>query len=188
MNGHIIRFHEKDNKTTAESFTWDIYLFGAEAKMASNINLSGLNDNNDLSSPDGMWFDPRGVLWIQTDDGAYTDTTNCMMLAALPGKVGDGTKATTSSGQETIVGAKITDDNLRRFLTGPKECEITGVTMTPDYKAIFINVQHPGEDSKSYSTPSSNWPATQKDPANKIARPRSATVVITRKDGGVIAG
>ena len=188
VNGHIIRFHEKDNKTTAESFTWDIYLFGAEAKMASNINLSGLNDNNDLSSPDGMWFDPRGVLWIQTDDGAYTDTTNCMMLAALPGKVGDGTKATTSSGQETIVGAKITDDNLRRFLTGPKECEITGVTMTPDYKAIFINVQHPGEDSKSYSTPSSNWPATQKDPANKIARPRSATVVITRKDGGVIAG
>jgi len=188
VNGHIIRFHEKDNKTTAESFTWDIYLFGAEAKMASNINLSGLNDNNDLSSPDGMWFDPRGVLWIQTDDGAYTDTTNCMMLAALPGKVGDGTKATTSAGQETIVGAKVTDENLRRFLTGPKDCEITGVTMTPDFKAIFINVQHPGEDSKSYDAPTSHWPATQKDPNNKTARPRSATVVITRKDGGLIAG
>ncbi|WP_010114508.1 PhoX family phosphatase [Acinetobacter sp. P8-3-8] len=188
VNGHIIRFHEKDNKTTAESFTWDIYLFGAEAKMASNINLSGLNDHNDLSSPDGMWFDPRGVLWIQTDDGAYTDTTNCMMLAALPGKVGDGTKATTSAGQETIVGAKVTDENLRRFLTGPKDCEITGVTMTPDFKAIFINVQHPGEDSKSYDAPTSHWPATQKDPNNKTARPRSATVVITRKDGGLIAG
>lgn len=51
--------------------------------MASNINLSGLTDNNDFSSPDGMWFDPRGVLWIETDDGAYTDVTNCMMLAAL---------------------------------------------------------------------------------------------------------
>lgn len=188
VNGHIIRFHEKDNKTTAESFTWDIYLFGAEAKMASNINLSGLNDNNDLSSPDGMWFDPRGVLWIQTDDGAYTDTTNCMMLAALPGKVGDGAKAITSAGQETIVGKQVTDENLRRFLTGPKQCEITGVTMTPDYKAIFINVQHPGEDSPSFDKPSSNWPASQKDPSNKAARPRSATVVITRKDGGVIAG
>ncbi|MFW1736633.1 PhoX family protein [Acinetobacter sp. ULE_I001] len=188
VNGHIIRFHEKDNKTTAESFTWDIYLFGAEAKMASNINLSGLNDNNDLSSPDGMWFDPRGVLWIQTDDGAYTDTTNCMMLAALPGKVGDGAKAITSAGQETIVGKQVTDENLRRFLTGPKQCEITGVTMTPDYKAIFINVQHPGEGSPSFDKPSSNWPASQKDPSNKTARPRSATVVITRKDGGVIAG
>ncbi|MFW1644821.1 PhoX family protein [Acinetobacter guillouiae] len=188
VNGHIIRFHEKDNKTSAESFTWDIYLFGAEAKMASNINLSGLNDNNDLSSPDGMWFDPRGVLWIQTDDGAYTDTTNCMMLAALPGKVGDGAKAISSAGQETIVGKQVTDENLRRFLTGPKQCEITGVTMTPDYKAIFINVQHPGEDSPSFDKPSSNWPASQKDPSNKTARPRSATVVITRKDGGVIAG
>ncbi|MDQ9949907.1 MULTISPECIES: PhoX family protein [Acinetobacter] len=188
VNGHIIRFKETDDKTTAETFKWDIYLFGAEASMASNINLSGLTDNNDLSSPDGMWFDPRGVLWIQTDDGAYTDVTNCMMLAALPGQIGDGTTATTSNGQQTLVGAKVTDETLRRFLVGPKECEITGIAMTPDHKAIFINVQHPGEKSKKYDAPTSNWPATQKDPNNKTARPRSATVVITRKDGGVIAG
>jgi len=188
VNGHIIRFKETDNKTTATTFKWDIYLFGAEAKMAANINLSGLNDNNDFSSPDGMWFDARSVLWIQTDDGAYTDVTNCMMLAALPGTLGDGTTATTSNGQQTIVGAKVTDENLRRFLVGPKECEITGIAMTPDNKAIFINVQHPGEDSSSYDKPSSHWPATQIDPSNTTARPRSATVVITRKDGGVIAG
>lgn len=188
VNGHIIRFKETDNKTTATTFKWDIYLFGAEAKMAANINLSGLNDNNDFSSPDGMWFDARGVLWIQTDDGAYTDVTNCMMLAALPGTLGDGTTATTSNGQQTIVGAKVTDENLRRFLVGPKECEITGIAMTPDNKAIFINVQHPGEDSSSYDKPSSHWPATQTDPSNTTARPRSATVAITRKDGGVIAG
>ncbi len=188
VNGHIIRFKETDDKTTAETFKWDIYLFGAEASMASNINLSGLTDNNDLSSPDGMWFDPRGVLWIQTDDGAYTDVTNCMMLAALPGQIGDGATATTSNGQQTLVGAKVTDETLRRFLVGPKECEITGIAMTPDHKAIFINVQHPGEKSKKYDVPTSNWPATQKDPNNKTARPRSATVVITRKDGGVIAG
>lgn len=188
VNGHIIRFREVDDKTTAETFKWDIYLFGAEASMASNINLSGLTDNNDFSSPDGMWFDPRGVLWIETDDGAYTDVTNCMMLAALPGQIGDGGAATTSNGQQTITGAKVTDATLRRFLVGPKQCEITGIAMTPDYKAIFINVQHPGEDSPSYAKPESNWPATQKDLSNKTARPRSATVVITRKDGGAIAG
>ncbi|MFL1488491.1 PhoX family protein [Acinetobacter baumannii] len=188
VNGHIIRFKETDDKTTAETFKWDIYLFGAEASMASNINLSGLTDNNDLSSPDGMLFDPRGVLWIQTDDGAYTDVTNCMMLAALPGQIGDGVTGTTSNGQQTLVGAKVTDETLRRFLVGPKECEITGIAMTPDHKAIFINVQHPGEKSKKYDAPTSNWPATQKDPSNKTARPRSATVVITRKDGGIIAG
>lgn len=191
VNGHIIRFRENADNTTATTFKWDIYLFGAEAKMLENVNLSGLTDNNDFSSPDGMWFDPRGVLWIQTDDGAYTDVTNCMMLAALPGTMGDGGKATALSGagtQDTFIGAKVTDENLRRFLTGPKECEITGVTMTPDYKAIFINVQHPGEDSTAYNNATSHWPATQTDPSNTTARPRSATVVITRKDGGVIAG
>ena len=191
VNGHIIRFREDADNTTATTFKWDIYLFGAEAKMLENVNLSGLTDNNDFSSPDGMWFDPRGVLWIQTDDGAYTDVTNCMMLAALPGTMGDGGKATALSGagtQDTFIGAKVTDENLRRFLTGPKECEITGVTMTPDYKAIFINVQHPGEDSTAYNNATSHWPATQTDPSNTTARPRSATVVITRKDGGVIAG
>ena len=191
VNGHIIRFREDADKTTATTFKWDIYLFGAEAKMLENVNLSGLTDNNDFSSPDGMWFDPRGVLWIQTDDGAYTDVTNCMMLAALPGTMGDGGTATALSGagtQDTFMGAKVTDENLRRFLTGPNECEITGVTMTPDYKAIFINVQHPGEDSAAYNNATSHWPATQTDPSNTTARPRSATVVITRKDGGVIAG
>jgi secreted PhoX family phosphatase len=156
--------------------------------MAANINLSGLTDNNDLSSPDGMWFDPRGVLWIQTDDGAYTDVTNCMMLAALPGQIGDGAATTVLNGQATIAGAQVTDKTLRRFLVGPKECEITGIAMTPDYKAMFINVQHPGEDSDSYNAATSHWPATQTNPSNSTARPRSATVVITRKDGGVIVG
>ena len=30
------------------------------------------------------------VRWLEADDGAYTDVTNCMMPAALPGQVGDG--------------------------------------------------------------------------------------------------
>src|SRR5690606_25589267 len=89
INGHIIRFRETGDDVTATSFTWDIFLFGAEADSIPGVNLSGLTDANDFSSPDGMWFDDRGVLWLQTDDGAYTDTTNCMMLAALPGSVSD---------------------------------------------------------------------------------------------------
>ncbi|MEG1092455.1 MAG: DUF839 domain-containing protein, partial [Acinetobacter sp.] len=51
MNGHIIRFSEAKNTVTATSFAWDIFLFGAEARAASNINLSGLDDLNDFSSP-----------------------------------------------------------------------------------------------------------------------------------------
>jgi len=77
----------------ATSFRWDVYLFGAEFGLdANHINISGLTDDNDFSSPDGLWFSQAnpGLMWIQTDDGAYTDVSNCMMLAAMPGSHGDG--------------------------------------------------------------------------------------------------
>lgn len=187
VNGHIIRWREDGGNVTATTFTWDIYLFGARSIYPEVTNVSGLTATNDFSSPDGAWFDDSGVLWIQTDDGAYTDTTNCMMLAAVPGAVGDGGE-TTIDGQTTYVGAAASGTNLRRFLVGPKECEITGITMTPDRKTMFVNVQHPGEDGDG-AAPTSNWPAASRDAAAVGAagtRPRSATIVITRDDGGEI--
>ena len=185
-NGHIIRWRENGDPD-AVSFNWDIFAFGSPESLPANINLSQLDASNDFSSPDGLWFDDGGILWIQTDDGAYTDVTNCMMLAALPGSVGDGTAITTSSGQDSFVGVP-PGDTLRRFLVGPKECEITGITMTPDRKTMFVNIQHPGEDGDA-DAPSSNWPAASgvaTDTGAAGARPRSATVVITKDDGGVI--
>ena len=156
--------------------------------------MSNLTADNDFSSPDGLWFSKAtGLLWIETDDGAYTDVTNCMLLAAVAGQVGDGGKKTitnvdgaTTKTVDTFVGAAPGDTSLRRFLVGPKECEITGVAETPDGKALFINIQHPGEDTKpTFSDPStfgSHWPD------GGTARPRSATIVITRDDGGTIGG
>jgi uncharacterized protein len=182
-NGHIIRWKETAGQA-ATAFTWDIYLFGAENDAAANVNLSGLTDVNFFSSPDGLVFGPQGLLWIQTDDGAFTDVTNCMMLAAVPGKVGDGAKATAAGGTETYVGAQATTDNVRRFLVGPKDCEITGFAATPDGKTVFINVQHPGEDG-NLTTATSAWPDSQTN-STSTKRPRSATVVVTRTDGGVV--
>jgi len=184
VNGHIIRWREAGGSVAATSFAWDIYLFGAQADAAANVNLSNLTAVNDFSSPDGLYFDPRGLLWIQTDDGAYTDVTNCMMLAAVPGKVGDGGAATAVGGTATIKGANATGDTVRRFLVGPKECEITGIAVTPDGKTLFFNVQHPGEEGKLTAL-TSNWPDSQTT-AGSTKRPRSATVVVTRKDGGAI--
>ena len=202
VNGHIIRLKENGGDNTGTAFTWDVYLFGAEAGAdAAKVNLSSLTANQDFSSPDGLWFSQKtGLLFIQTDDSAYTDVTNCMMLIATPGKVGDGTTATLSYTKadlstvtvETRVGAKPTADTLRRFLVGPVDCEITGITETPDGKTLFVNIQHPGDtiSNTTLATPSaysSHWPASQGYGANPgTARPRSATVVITRDDGGLI--
>ena len=191
-NGHIIRWREVSPELL--NFVWDIYLFGARAGAdAVNVNLSGLTADNDFSSPDGLWFSQASnVCWIQTDDGAYTDVTNCMLLAALPGTVGDGaTKTITNTDStgatkqvQTAVGAA-PGAKLRRFLVGPKECEITGLAESPDGRALFVNIQHPGEDTptSAIAAPAqytSHWPD------GGTARPRSATIVITRNDGGVI--
>lgn len=186
VNGHIIRWAEDGKLATATSFQWDIYVFGAEQDAdPSLINLSSLDASNDMSAPDGIWFDPRGVLWIQTDDGAYTDVTNCMMLAALPGKVGDGGPVTV--GAVTTHKGQNPGTQMRRFLVGPKQCEITGVDMTPDGKTMFMNVQHPGESGgRSAGAMTSHWPDSEANAAS-TKRPRSATIVITRDDGGVIA-
>lgn len=197
VNGHIIRWKEAGNNPKATSFVWDIYLFGARSTAGADVNLSGLRTENDFSSPDGLWFSEAtpGLLWIQTDDGYITDTTNCMMLAAIPGAVGDGgTKMVTNKSVpinngadqtvKTRMGQQTNPTVLRRFLIGPRDCEITGITESPDGKVIFVNIQHPGENSESATDPSkytSNWP----DGGN--SRPRSATVIITRNDGGKIA-
>lgn len=196
VNGQIMRIQELENNASASSFNWDIYLFGAQADANGNINISKLTDDNDFSSPDGLYFSQasKGLMWLQTDDSAYTDVSNCMMLAALPGKHNDGENKqitnknvpTNNNQDETIttkVGAEASTKNLKRFLVGPKECEITGIAETPDGKTIFVNIQHPGEktkDLKNASLYGSNWPD------KGTARPRSATVVITKNDNGIV--
>lgn len=190
-NGHIIRFAEDGGYADALSFTWDVFLFGARASAdPANVNLSSLTDANDFSSPDGLWFSCAhpGLLWIETDDGAYTDVTNCMLLAAIPGKVGDGearlvtnVDGAASSSATTYIGEDLGEKRLRRFLVGPKECEITGIAETPDGKTLFVNIQHPGESTPpNFGTNEfgSHWPG------GGATRPRSATIVITRDDGG----
>jgi len=202
-NGHIIRFKEKDSLASATAFTWDIFLLGAEEDAGAAINLSGLTANNALSSPDGLKFgEVSGVLWIQTDDGAYTDETNCMLLAAIPGTVGDGKKVTvesslvasgttTTAKVDTFIGATLGDAKLRRFLVGPKGCEVTGLVESPDGKTLFVNIQHPGETTKALGSAAdfafqSQWPGNQGYGVS--GRPRSATIAISRTDGGKIIG
>ena len=202
VNGHILRLRENGHKAAATAFKWDVYLFGAQADAdAAKVNLSSLTGDQDFSSPDGLWFsEVTGICWIQTDDGAYTDASNCMMLAAVPGQVGDGAARTIShvkaDGSElnitTPVGKAPKPTQLKRFLVGSKDCEITGCCETPDGKALFVNIQHPGEtiaaaDVADPARYTSHWPGNAGyGNGGALARPRSATIVITKDDGGRI--
>jgi hypothetical protein len=95
----------------------------------------------------------------------------------------------------TFMGRKMSDVTFRRFLTAPTGAEVTGLTESPDGRALFVNIQHPGENTTSAQFSSkifeSNWPGNGSGvaaygPGGASARPRSATIVITKNDGGVI--
>ena len=64
---------------------------------------------------------------------------------------------------------------IRRFLVGPREAEITGITWSADRRTLFVGVQHPGEDGGT-----SHWP----DGGNAV--PRSSIIAIQREDNGLI--
>jgi secreted PhoX family phosphatase len=166
--GQIIRWKE-DGDFDGASFKWNhLVLAGdpANERPEARGNIKG----DIFGCPDGIGFGPRGLLWIQTDaaaaqmyKGEFRNIGNNQMLACDP-----------STGE------------VRRFLTGPTNCEITGVTFTPDGTSLFISVQHPGETPSERSDPAeptkySSWPDYRQG-----GRPRSATVVIRKIDGGVI--
>lgn len=176
VNGHIIRWHDDAGKN---SFQWEIFVFGSNAGADADTNRSGLTELNQLASPDGIAFDDRGILWVQTDNGIdggrkndVAKATNDQMLAVIPGALADS-KATGP-----VINAS-NQGELRRFFIGPNEAEITGFAYTPDYSTIFLNVQHPV-----------NWPAYGTSDATALpsgtVRPRSSTVVIQKKDGGPV--
>jgi secreted PhoX family phosphatase len=79
----------------------------------------------------------------------------------------------------------------RRFLTSPRNCEVTGVISTPDGRTMFVGIQHPGEDWKTSFIENSAWPDSGSNGPTRHSRagatkPRSGIVVITKDDGGVI--
>jgi uncharacterized protein len=164
--GHIIRWREQGNDPRATRFAWDVFVLGGDPSMPEDAK-HGTIQGDIFGSPDGLWFDARGVLWIQTDisssvlnKGDYANIGNNQMLAADP----------------------LTRE-IRRFLAGPIGCEVTGVVTTPDGRTMFVNIQHPGETPRERSDPAnptavSAWPGG--------GRPRSATVMIRKNDGGVI--
>ena len=171
--GHIIRWREADGDAGTGRFAWDVFVLCGDPQHA-DANKRGNIRGDVFGSPDGLWFDAAGRLWIQTDV-----STGAM-------KRGDYAHL----GNNQMLVADVVSGEIRRFLTGPNGCEITGITSTPDARSLFVNIQHPGETASERSDPArptlvSGWPASQ-FPEVTGGRPRSATIVISRQDGGVI--
>ena len=154
-SGHIVRWHESKGDHAATTFDWDLFLVAGAGR--SSGDGSTIAEEDAFGSPDGIWSDADGRVWIQTD-GTQPLDANDQMLAANP---------------------YVTDDagapEIKRFLSGVRGCEVTGVITTPDQRTMFVNIQHPGDGVPS------DWPGL-----DNITLPRSATVIVTKDDGGVV--
>jgi len=211
--GHIIRWREDGNVVTATAFEWDLFTLCGDSINTKTLASTYLRTNfigvdvtdpdfnrkiyggniadvpagsADYGAPDGLWFDQFGRLWVQTD------------------QQGDGGGDFRNIGSNVMVCIDPNTKEVRRFLTSPPNCEVTGVINTPDGRTMFVGIQHPGEDSPAANpTQFSRWPQTQFAtnsagealavdatnnplPVGADVRPRSSVLVITREDGGVI--
>ena len=110
-----------------------------------------------FNSPDWLAFDAAGLLWIQTD-GKYSNADDFAGMG----------------NNQMLAGDPVTGE-IKRFMVGPNECEVTGIAWSADRRTLFVGIQHPGEDDGT-----SHWP----DGGGSV--PRSSIVAITRDDGGII--
>lgn len=132
-HGHIIRWKEQGDSPLATTFTWEIFLLAGDPSLSAE-NLKGNIVGDTFSSPDGIRVDPKGRLWVQTDAGTGSSTTDIF-----------GANSMHYVDQQTR--------ECKRFLVGPHGCEITGIAYTPDLTTFFINIQHPNGAWPSASLP-----------------------------------
>ena len=156
--GQIVRWRPANGNHTARNFAWDLFVLAGNPAVHKDDRKGSKNVNpgNFFNSPDGLAFDSRGLLWIQTD-GNYS---NARDFAGM-------------GNNQMLIGDPATGE-IKRFLVGPKECEITGIAFSGDRRTVFVGVQHPGERGNSH------WP----DGGDSV--PRSAVIAISRDDGKAI--
>ncbi len=156
--GQIVRWRPANGNHTARNFAWDLFVLAGNPAVHEDDRKGSKNVNpgNFFNSPDGLAFDSRGLLWIQTD-GNYS---NARDFAGM-------------GNNQMLIGDPATGE-IKRFLVGPKECEITGIAFSGDRRTAFVGVQHPGERGNS------RWP----DGGDSV--PRSAVIAISRDDGTAI--
>ncbi len=156
--GQILRWRPDGNDHGAMAFSWDLFVLAGNPTQHNDgyAGSSNINADNMFNSPDGLGFDSQGRLWIQTDGkysnkGDFAGQGNNQMLMGDPGT-----------------------GEIRRFMVGPRECEITGLCWSPDKRTMFVGIQHPGEKGGSHF------------PDGGTSVPRSCVIAVTRDDGGVV--
>lgn len=173
VDGHIIRWREQHGHYWETEFSWDIFVLGGPSlPTVQSLGAVAPYQGNEIYAAQVFPFTQQQAF---LDDGATFNGPDGLWVDAHTGLVWiqtDGyANAARGFGNQHMLAANPDTGVVKRFLVGPLGCELTGITATPDRRTLFVNIQHPD----------GHWPNI-----NGESRPRSATLVITKDDGGVI--
>jgi uncharacterized protein len=167
--GQIVRWAYEGADHSLTNFAWNLFVIAGTPRDSLIFTGEVLSDDSTFACPDGLWCDPNSRLWILTDMGDIGP---------------EQTGPLEPFGTNMMLAADPATGEIRRFLTGPWGQEITGVSTTPDGTTMFVNVQHPGAHATAEQFAANDFGSGF--PEYNGTPPRSATLVITRDDGGVI--
>ena len=171
--GHIVELlppgEDGARDHAALEFGWEIFIKAGDHADADNGAQyhPDTSANGWFAAPDNCAFDPKGRLWIATDQGSGWRKTG----------IADGIYACETTG----AGRALT----RHLFRVPYGAEMCGPEFTPDGKTLFVAVQHPAADGvdndENFDNPKTRWPDFKAD-----MPPRPSVVAITRTDGGEV--
>jgi secreted PhoX family phosphatase len=131
FHGSILKIMEDGGDHGSLKFKHDTFLAGGK--------------KHGFASPDNLVFDRKGNLWFTSDmpsgdigKGAYKDFGNNSLFVFL--------RSGPNAGK------------VIRVANAPMDAEFTGPCFSPDYKTLFLSVQHPGEESTVPERSTSKWP------------------------------
>lgn len=164
--GHIIEISETDGDFASTKSKWEILLKCGDpaiAEVGASFS-SATTENGWFGMPDNCAIDADGRLWVATDGNSGKETGRT-----------DGLWAVDTEGEAR--------GTSKLFFRVPVGAEMCGPQFNPTSEAMFLAVQHPGDEGlATYEEPATRWP----DFDEKLPV-RPSVVVITRKGGGAIA-
>jgi uncharacterized protein len=140
FHGHILKIAETQDYDSL-TFEWEYFATGGE--------------DNGFSCPDNLAFDKAGNLWIATDiSGSAMNKTPYNQFK--------------NNGIFVIPRAGNLAGKAYQIASAPKDAEFTGLSFDPEYKNLFLSVQHPGEKTRDRARPTSTWPDRDNIPKSSV--------------------
>jgi secreted PhoX family phosphatase len=133
FHGSLLKITEKDGRYDALEFESEALIVGGE--------------ENGFSCPDNLVFDYSGNLWFTSDiSGSSMNRPDKPYMAFK----NNGLFVMIRHGEKA--------GKVIQIASAPTDAEFTGPWFSPDYKTLFLSVQHPGENSLSLEQLTSHWP------------------------------